>query len=205
MSKFRRFALTIASGCVFSLALTGCSSNPKQVNNLCSLLDERNSWYQDANRSYKKWGVPIHVQMAIIHQESHFVDDARPPRGTFLWIFPGSRPSSAFGYAQVLDSTWEWYINKSGNSGADRDDFGDVTDFIGWYGSITSSKLKVSKWDAYGQYLAYHEGHGGYSRRSYNKKPWLISVAKKVKRRADRYSKQLYGCRKQLEKRWFWF
>ncbi len=205
MSKFRRFALTIALASVLPLILVSCSSHPKRVDNLCSLLDDRNGWYQDANRSYEKWGVPVHVQMAIIHQESHFKDDARPPRGSFLWIFPGSRPSSAFGFAQVLDGTWQWYINKTGNNGADRDDFGDVTDFIGWYGSITSSKLKVSKWDAYGQYLAYHEGHGGYSRRSYNKKPWLIAVAKKVKRRADSYSKQLYGCRKQLEKSWFWF
>lgn len=201
MSKFRRFVLTI----IFSLILASCSTTPKQTDNICSMLDKRNSWYQDANRSYKKWGVPVHVQMAIIHQESRFNDDARPERKSFLWIFPGSRPSSAYGYAQVLDSTWQWYINKSGNNGADRDDFGDVTDFIGWYGNLTSTQLKVSKWDAYGQYLAYHEGHGGYSRGSYWKKPWLVAVAKKVKRRADSYAKQLYGCRKQLEKSGFWF
>jgi hypothetical protein len=30
--------------------------------------------------SEKKYGVPMHVQLAIIYQESHFESDARPPR-----------------------------------------------------------------------------------------------------------------------------
>jgi hypothetical protein len=130
---------------------------------------------------------------------------AKPPRQKLLWFIPWFRPSSAYGYAQALDETWEWYIKKTGNWGADRYDFGDVSDFIGWYGDISYQKLGISKWDAYNQYLAYHEGHGGFKRKTYLKKPWLIKVARKVEANADRYSKQLSGCRSELDKGWsFW-
>lgn len=63
-----------------------------------------------------------------------------------------------------------WYIDKTGNRGADRNDFDDATDFIGWYANYTYKTLGVSKWDAYKQYLAYHEGHGGFKRKTYLKK-----------------------------------
>ena len=62
--------------------------------------------------------------------------------------------------------------------------FDDSIDFIGWYTHGSQKRLKVSKWDAYGQYLAYHEGRGGYERKTYQGKPWLKNVASKVKRRA---------------------
>ena len=102
----------------------------------------------------------------------------------------------------MKDETWDWYIEKSGHRGADRDDFDDAVDFIGWYGNYTHKTLGVSKWDAYNQYLAYHEGHGGFKRKSYVKKPWLMSVAKKVKSRAQRYRAQLATCREDLDSRW---
>jgi len=47
--------------------------------------------------------------MAIIRQESSFQADAQPPRSRILWIIPGPRPSSAYGYSQALDGTWDWY------------------------------------------------------------------------------------------------
>jgi hypothetical protein len=118
--------------------------------------------------------------MAIIHQESKFRRDARPPKKRVLGFIPWGRASSAYGYAQAKDDTWDWYISKTGNRGADRDDFEDAVDFVGWYCSMTHRTNGVSKWDAYNQYLAYHEGHGGYRRRTYNKKAWLLGVARKV-------------------------
>ena len=48
--------------------------------------------------------------------------------------------------------------------------------------------------DAKKQYLAYHEGHGGFERGSYRKKAWLLSVSDKVNRRANSYKKQLKRC-----------
>jgi len=188
---------------------SACSTTPpKNIDNSCDIFFEKDDWYDDAKDSYEKWGVPIHVQLAIIHQESSFNYDAKTAMQYFLWIIPIGRKSDAYGYAQVKDDTWDWYIEKSGNSGADRDDFDDAVDFIGWYGKQTHKVLGISKWDTYNQYLAYHEGHGGFKRKTYNKKPWLVKVARKVEARAKRYSAQLKKCQKELESRWdlwpFW-
>jgi len=181
---------------LFLIIFSGCATSPpKNINNACRIFDEKSKWYKASYKSYKKWGVPVHVQLAIMHQESRFVSDAQPPRRTLLWFIPWTRPSDAFGYAQVLDSTWEWYKDKTGNWFADRDDYKDAVDFIGWYGNISYNTLKISKWDAYGQYLAYHEGHGGYKRKTYLKKKWLMQVAKKVKANASRYAQQLKQCK----------
>jgi hypothetical protein len=185
------------------LGLAGCASQPKNINNVCSIFNEKYDWFEAARDTQKKWGVPIHVTMAILHQESKFVSDAKPPRTTFLWIFPGPRPSSAYGYAQALDETWDHYIRSTKNYGADRDDFDDAVDFIGWYNYTTHKKNGVSKWDAKNLYLAYHEGHGGYKRRTYKKKPWLIKVSKKVARRAAQYNKQYKTCKTDLNRGWF--
>jgi hypothetical protein len=138
--------------------------------------------------------------MAIMHQESRFRAKAKPPRTKILWIIPGPRKSDAYGYPQAKDSTWSWYKKSSGNRGADRDKFGDAIDFIGWYNAQTHKKNGVRLNDAYSLYLAYHEGHGGFSRKSYNKKGWLKGVANKVASRANTYSQQLSGCEKRLKK-----
>lgn len=193
---------------IVSLTSACSASPPKNMDSSCEIFFEKDDWYGEAKDSYEKWGVPIHVQLAIIHQESHFNDDAKPEMEYFLWIIPIGRKSDAYGYAQVKDDTWDWYIKKSGNSGADRDDFNDSVDFIGWYGMQTYKVLGISKWDVYNQYLAYHEGHGGFKRKTFNKKPWLINVARKVEKRAKRYSAQLKICQEELESRWdlwpFW-
>ena len=68
--------------------------------------------------------------------------------------------------------------------------------------------MKISKWDSYKQYLAYHEGWGGYSRGSFKKKPDLIRVAKKVKKQSEIYGSQLKKCEKKLDKAtkgWFFW
>lgn len=180
--------------------LQGCvTPPPQQLDNLCGIFGERPGWYRDARDSAKRWGVPESVQAAIIHQESRFRARARPARRRFLWIIPIWRPSSAFGYGQVINGTWNTYVRSTGNWGADRDDFGDVADFIGWYGDSISKRTKIPKRDAGKLYLAYHEGPGGYLRGSHKKKSWLQGVAKKVSARAARYERQLSGCRQKLE------
>ena len=186
-----------------TVTVISCASRPPaNINNICAIFTDKEGWYEDAQASEEQWGTPIHVQMAIIRQESSFRDDAQPPRGTLLGFIPWTRPSSAYGYPQAKDETWDWYIEKTGNSGADRDDFADAIDFVGWYTNVSHRKLGISKWDAYQQYLAYHEGHGGFKRRSYAKKAWLKSVAKKVDRQSKRYAAQLKGCRDDLEQGW---
>jgi len=192
--------------CACLLSLAACASGPpKHLDDACSMFKEKSDWYEAANDSFKKWGVPVHVQMAIIHQESRFRSAALAPDDTLLGFIPWGQVSSAYGYAQVLDGTWDWYIKSTGNWGADRDDFDDATDFIGWYGNMAHQKLGISKWDAYNLYLAYHEGMGGWKRKTYHRKPWLMKVSKKVKRRAARYAAQLQRCKDDLDDgSWFW-
>ena len=187
--------LKLSLMCLILMTLSGCSSvPPTNITNGCDLFKDRGSWYRAASKSSEKWGVPIDVQLAIIYQESRFVDDARPPQNHLLGVIPMGRASSAYGYAQAKDSTWDWYIEKTGNRGADRDNFADAVDFIGWYVDTSNRMLGLSKSDTYNQYLAYHEGHGGYKRKTYNQKAWLIKVAKKVENRAKSYQTQLAQC-----------
>ena len=196
-----RFPQFVAA--LLTVILAGCSSDPPQnISNSCDIFEDKSGWYRDASRAYEKWGTPIHVQLAIIYQESKFVDDAKPPRDHILWVIPWGRISSAYGYAQAKDSTWDWYIEKTGNRGADRDDFEDAVDFIAWYVSTSNRMLGISKWDAYNQYLAYHEGQGGYRKKTYKDKPWLIKVAKKVSARAASYQNQLARCEDELDSGW---
>ena len=129
---------------------------------------------------------------------------AKPPRKKIFGVIPGPRPSDSYGYSQAKESTWDWYQRSTGNYGADRDDFGDAIDFIGWYNNVSNKELGISKQDAFRLYLAYHEGHGGYRKQSYRSKDWLIDVARKVDRQAQRYNSQLQECAEELEPRgWF--
>jgi len=191
---------------LFGIVVISCSTAPPEdLGDSCSIFEEKGGWYPAARDSYKKWGVPIQVQLAIIYQESRFVHDAKPPRQKLLWVIPWTRPSSAYGYGQIKDSTWEWYLKSTGRRWADRDDFDDVADFIGWYGDMSHRKLGISKSDAYSQYLAYHEGHGGFKRKTYKNKKWLTRVASQVAARAQRYSTQLRKCEDSLDKGWWFF
>ena len=182
--------------CLLILLLSGCATTPppRHIDNVCDIFDENEKWYTSARESYRRWGIPIYIQMAILHQESKFEADAKPPRTSCLWIFPGPRPSSAYGYAQAQDETWEEYRKSTGRGGADRDDFADAVDFVGWYCDLSHKRGGISKVDVYNLYLAYHEGHGGFSRKTYMKKDWLLRVARKVQDKSNRYEKQLASC-----------
>ncbi|MGZ5053036.1 MAG: transglycosylase SLT domain-containing protein [Methylobacter sp.] len=190
---------------LFLCLLAACTvAPPKNGDNICATFREKEDWYDDAKNSYQKWGVPIHVQMAIMHQESHFVADAEPPRPWLLGFIPLPRESSAYGYAQAKDETWDHYLDKAGSWSADRDDFADAMDFIGWYCHVSHIKLGISKLDAKNLYLAYHEGHGGYQRKTYLKKAGLVQIANKVANRAKLFQSQLGECEKDLgNKGWF--
>ncbi|MDG2049549.1 MAG: transglycosylase SLT domain-containing protein [Myxococcota bacterium] len=187
------------------LAWVSCGSGPpKEPEDLCSIFREKRDWHRSAERSYEKWGVPPAVQLAIIHQESSFRSNARPPREQILWIFPGPRPSSAYGYGQVIDETWGDYKNSVDRASASRRNFSDVADFIGWYSHRIHLRTGIEKEDATELYAAYHEGPGGYLRGSHLSKAWLGRVAIRVGRRASRYQRQYEGCREELKRPRFW-
>lgn len=192
--------------CLLLPLLTACATSPPDnVDNLCAIFREKSDWYAEAKKSASSWGSPVPVLMAIVHQESRFKAKAKPPRKKILGFIPGPRPSDSYGYSQALGSTWEAYQRSAGRYGADRDDFGDAIDFVGWYNHQSFQRNGIARDDAYRLYLAYHEGHGGYSRSSYQEKAWLIGVAKKVGVRSSRYASQLSGCREELETKKGWF
>ena len=167
---------------------------PRDLDNACSILDQRPQYKRAFNATERRWGVPVHVQMATIHQESRFDGNARTPFRWTLGIIPMGRQSSAYGYSQALDGTWDEYKRETRRFGARRNDIFDATDFMGWYMSKSTERLGIPLNDTRNQYLAYHEGRTGYARRSYNGKPWLLRVADKVEARSRMYEVQLRRC-----------
>ncbi|WP_341863397.1 lytic transglycosylase [Gymnodinialimonas sp. 57CJ19] len=187
---------TLLIGLTASLAACGSREfdSPRNLDDACALADERPHYMRAMRRAERNWNVPVHVQMAVIHQESRFDGDIRPPYRYALGVIPMGRQSSAIGYSQALDGTWDEYVDATGNRGANRTDIRDATDFMGWYMNLTLERNNIPLTDARRQYLAYHEGHTGYARGSYNSKPWLIAVAARVEARAERYRAQLATC-----------
>lgn len=188
------------------LSLAACASvHPKPGHDVCQIFKKNPEWYWASKGAAKRWGTPVHVQMAIMYHESAFDATARPPRKMLLGFIPWKRPSTAYGYSQALNGTWDHYKNSSGRHWVRRDDFSHATDFIGWYTEQVHNQAGVPKWDAYKLYLAYHEGIGGYQKKSYLSKQWLMKVANRVKTRSLVYHKQLQQCEAKLpQKPWYY-
>jgi len=193
MNKINNFFLVLSI-----LFVSACSSVPKNTSNSCSIFSERYLWYKHTKKVEEKWGTPIYIQLAIIKMESDFDWLAKPARQKIFKIIPFKRPSSSFGYSQAIKGTWEQYKNETGKKLAARTSFKDSVDFIGWYTDKTESILKISKKDAFRQYLAYHEGWGAYKNYKDNQK--VIGLAKKVKNQSDKYRSQLKECQKRLNR-----
>ena len=181
---------------IFLFLISACSSIPSNTSDSCSIFNERYLWYKYAKKSEQKWGTPIYLQLAIIKMESGFDWLAKPPRQKLFKIVPYKRPSSSFGYSQAVKGTWKQYKTETGNKIATRTRFKDSVDFIGWYTNKTEKILKVSKNDAFRQYIAYHEGWGNYKNYKNNKK--VIGLANKVAKQSNIYKKQLSNCRNSL-------
>ena len=181
---------------VVLLGACGGKSPPRNLDNACSIVDQRPHYLTAMKRTERKWGVPVNVQMAVIHQESKFDGDARTPHKYMLGVIPMGRQSSAYGYSQALDGTWDDYKRANGRRRASRSDIDDATDFMGWYMNETARRNGVSKYDARNQYLAYHEGHGGYARGTHRAKSWLMRTATRVEARSHLYATQLRACGK---------
>ena len=185
-------ALWLALACL----LPACTSKPPDnPESLCAILKQYPSWHSPLKQAERRWEVHPAIIMAFIYQESSFIPHARPPEERAR-----SRHDAdgAWGYGQAIRSTWQEYQRDTGNSAANREKFADVVDFIGWYNAKTHTELgillRVKKADRL--YLAFHEGRGGYERRSYEEpdKKWLRQVAKRVAKRASNYSREYKFC-----------
>ncbi|MDC0136903.1 lytic transglycosylase, partial [Sulfitobacter sp.] len=76
---------TLLRSLVLIALLAGCSfsgsykKSPQNLDNACSILDQRRSFLPAFRAAKRKYGVPISTQMAVIWQESKFKADAKPP------------------------------------------------------------------------------------------------------------------------------
>ncbi|MFN3955623.1 MAG: lytic transglycosylase [Pararhodobacter sp.] len=183
------------------LIVASCGSRqfsaPRNLDDACALAVERPQYFRAMQQAERRWNVAVPVQMAIIHAESRFIGDARTPYRWAAGVIPMGRQSSAYGYSQALDRTWEEYQAETGNRRASRDDIRDAADFIGWYSQKSLERNGIPLHDARNLYLAYHEGHTGFSRGSYRSKGWLMTVADNVALRAIMYDQQLRSCRRR--------
>ncbi|MDZ5697102.1 transglycosylase SLT domain-containing protein [Chelativorans sp. M5D2P16] len=178
------------------LVLAGCASTPDNINNACSVFQQRdgwfNDWYSAAKRTERTYGVPVPVLMATIRVESGFKANARPPRKKLLGFIPWKRPSSAYGYSQALDGTWAEYKRATGKPMATRRSFADAVDFVGWYHYRSNQKNGIALNDTYNLYLAYYAGHGGYARGNFGS--GTRRAAQKAAAMADSYARQIRSC-----------
>ena len=183
---------------VLMALVAGCGSGnyaaPREIDNACSIVSQHPDYLRAFRATQRKWGVPVAVQMAIIYQESKFIGNARTPHQFVLGVIPVGRQSSAYGYSQALDGTWEEYQADQSLRRARRDDIADAADFMGWYMADTLGETGVPLNDARNQYLAYHEGRSGYARGSYDDKQWLVRIAGEIADRAVMYDAQLRSC-----------
>ncbi|MCL1627576.1 MULTISPECIES: lytic transglycosylase [Roseinatronobacter] len=190
-----RIPLIIAVAVLLSACGGREFSAPRNLDDACAMQSERPKYFAAMRASERKWGIPLAVQAAIIHAESRFIGDAQTPVRYALGVIPLGRQSSALGYSQALDGTWDEYRRETGNRRADRTDIRDATDFVGWYSNKTRERNGIALNDARNQYLAYHDGHTGFARGTYNSKPWLLQVADRVASRSVMYDQQLRNCR----------
>lgn len=181
------------------LVLSGCASQPSNIDNVCTVFDENggwfNNWYKQSRKVEKEFGVPVTVMMATIWKESAFKARAKPPRRRLLGFIPWKRPSNAYGYPQALKSTWKWYQDETGRHGADRNDFGDAVHFVGWYYYQSYKRNGIPRDDAYNLYLSYYAGHGGYARGVWKSNAHMRTAAARVASMEKVYRQQLAGCR----------
>ncbi len=188
---------------IILLTFSSCTvSIPNNQDDICRIIDENPRWENILFNAQQKWGTEPSTVMAIIRQESSFKPNAAPDREKILGVIPWKRPSSAKGYAQAVNSTWEDYKKETGNSRASRSSFSSSVDFIGWYLSkAPSARIQPQEVDKL--YLAYHEGYGGYKRETYKGKSWLIDAARKVKFNSLKYKRQLNSCPLKQKRSWW--
>lgn len=185
---------------VAALLASACASAPQPSNaeiaDACLLLQQNKPWRDTLREVARQWGAPIGYTLAVIKQESSFDSQALAPRGERQWfgLVEGNRVSSAAGYSQALDGTWEAYKKATGRWGANRNNFQDSSDFIGWYYNTNGQRVGIGQYDYRAHYLVYHEGATGYLDGAWKKKGWLVGIADKVANQAARYEYQISNC-----------
>ncbi len=180
------------------LALSACATPPRHINNVCAVFDQRDGWFNNWQRTAygvsTKYGIPVPILMATIRKESGFNAYARAPRKYLLGFIPWGHVSSATGFSQALDGTWDQYRHDTGNVMARRSSFVDAIDFVGWYYAKTATLLNIPRDDIYHLYLAYYLGWNAYQRGAWRDNPGLQRYARATAQMAENYAAQIQEC-----------
>lgn len=159
---------------------------------ICCVVDANWGWKTVLKKTSNRHSISPGLVMSIIFNESSFKQYARP-KEEHLWGWFSYQRSSAYGYAQIKDETWQWYRSHNPGWFQSRTQFSDSADFIGWYYDLFIDRFPDHQ-NAADFYLAYHEGLGGYKRETYRSKKWLVEKSKHVAERAAQYDQQLLDC-----------
>ncbi|BCH55312.1 hypothetical protein GOZ89_23695 [Agrobacterium vitis] len=180
------------------LALASCARPPSQIRNACAIFEQKDgafeNWKRAARSVEREYGVPVPILLATIYTESSFRARARPPRRYILGFIPWKRVSTAYGYSQALDGTWDRYQRETGRYLARRTNFGDAVRFIGWYHYQSHLRNGIPFSSPYNIYLAYHSGQDGYRRGAYRARPEALAGAKRFAAITAVYEQQLRRC-----------
>nr|WP_048646453.1 membrane protein [Nitratireductor soli] len=193
-----RFVMRVVVLLFLLSVLSACASAPSRINDVCSVFDQKQGlfggWYNAAKSTEREYGVPASVLMATIRIESGFAGRARPPRKKLLGFIPWKRASSAYGYSQALDGTWDRYRRETGKWSARRSNFSDAVNFVGWYHATSNRTNGIALNDPYNLYLAYYAGHAGYARGAWRNSPHMQKSARKAASMANSYAGQMRRC-----------
>lgn len=180
------------------LALGSCARPPSQIRNACAIFEQRDgmfeNWKRSARSVEREYGVPVPILMATIYTESSFRSRARPPRRYILGFIPWKRISTAYGYSQALDGTWDRYQRETGRYLASRTNFADAIRFIGWYHYQSHLRNGIPYNDPYNLYLAYHSGQDGYRMQAFRARPEALAGARRFAAIASIYADQMRRC-----------
>ena len=199
LQQLTRVTLIVCVGAI----LTACVSTapPRNTADACKIFNEKRSWYRNALNTERKWNIPVSILMSVIKKESSFRHNARPPRKQGFLGLPGRRLSTAFGYAQAKNQTWNDYMKATRNYGASRSNFQDAIDFVGWYLNNAARVNKIPRNSAHNLYISYHEGLTGYRLGRWRGSA-VVGMASTVQRQADLYETQLQNCKKGPARRY---
>jgi hypothetical protein len=173
------------------LALAACAP-PRQAeapsappaNATCALLAAHKGWAEALASAQARWETPPPTLLAVVRQESNFQVEKQTP------------PLAPYGYAQADARTWSAYRSAVKRPHADRANFADAVDFIGWYFAATRARTNADyRRNLDTHYLAYSRGQN---------RPGKASAAArrnaaKVVGYAKAYEKDLAACPPKLK------
>lgn len=184
--KKQNLAIIILS--IFFLSTTNIFAKTESSpnTNICQILKHHPDWQNSLKKADKKYGISPAFTLAVIHQESKFHANAK------------NRYSSAFGYAQALNSTWRIF-QRDVEPNAKRNSFNDSVEFVDWYMARLAHKLHLKASDSFDLYLAYMLGEGGF--KNYLDNPYQgnsvlkkEAIAAKVRLKSQVYDLELRNC-----------